>query len=296
MLALSEKFGFELTILWINNEALNTSFDRLFMPFHRENVTVVDLPSGFPEDFGFTGSGKRSNSMVKNLVNKTKRFKLNKSANQLLKRLQKIDASRIIDDWGYFRKIYASFDADDAMDIHQMDLNFLEKTQPVIEDFIMGNAEDKFISTCYRIHPLADNYQDFKPVSGILDTVATKVGNVKDSYGLHVRTTDHKAALKFSPLTKFISLIEATLDENQQAEFFLSTDSASVKSELTGRFGSKILFNDVSSYDRNHPDAAIDALIDLFCLARTKRIYGSHHSSFSQTAADIGNIEKITVK
>ena len=36
-----------------------------------------------------------------------------------------------------------------------------------------------------------------------------------------------------------------------------------------------------------------DALIDLWCLAASRKIIGSYWSSFTDTAADMGGIEKV---
>lgn len=80
------------------------------------------------------------------------------------------------------------------------------------------------------------------------------------------------------------------------SNFFLCTDDAKTKNELLEIFQERVVVNEIENYDRSKATAIKDAAVDLYCLAATKKIFGSHHSSFSQTAADIGKIEEVTVK
>ena len=47
--------------------------------------------------------------------------------------------------------------------------------------------------------------------------------------------------------------------------------------------------------NRDTPNGIRDAVVDLYCLSKTKYIYGSYWSSFSDIAARIGEIRLITL-
>ena len=78
--------------------------------------------------------------------------------------------------------------------------------------------------------------------------------------------------------------------ENFDAMFFLSTDSVHDKKRIIDRFGNKIITSE-PILERTSPQGIVDAVIDLFCLSKTKGIIGSYKSTFSQVAAEIGRIE-----
>jgi len=72
--------------------------------------------------------------------------------------------------------------------------------------------------------------------------------------------------------------------------FFLATDSPEEEQDMKKLFGDRII-TFAKKLDRNNPEAIQDALVDLLCLSKTRKIIGSFYSSFSDIAADIGYIE-----
>ena len=176
-----------------------------------------------------------------------------------------------------------------------MDLRFCKQ----LENETRGMFEkttDVYINSCYRLTDIEDSYAKFKPEKDIEKTIKKTTKKFTTTYGLHIRQSDHETSKKISTVDKFVKLIDQILEDEKETTFFLSTDNPLVKSKLIKNYGDKIIFNEISSYDRNSPKAIKDALLDLFCLASTRTVYGSHHSSFSQVAAEIGKIPEITVK
>ena len=114
--------------------------------------------------------------------------------------------------------------------------------------------------------------------------------------GLHIRRTDHSTSIEYSTLDIFTKIIQEELLKDGNANFFVCSDTHETLKDLKLKFGDKILSNEIESYDRNNKNAISDALIDLYCLAATRKIYGSYFSSFSQVAADIGSVQEISVK
>jgi hypothetical protein len=112
--------------------------------------------------------------------------------------------------------------------------------------------------------------------------------------GVHIRRGDHGRAIRQSPEEAFRRAIEKKIEENPDVTFFLATDSAETKQRLQDEFGSYILTNDVP-LTRENASGLQGAVIDLYCLARTQKIFGSCVSTFSSTAAKIGDIPLVRI-
>lgn len=112
--------------------------------------------------------------------------------------------------------------------------------------------------------------------------------------GVHVRRTDNQASIQQSPLELFFETIDKELEANAELSVFLATDSEAVKADMRKRYGKRILTAEAAA-DRNSVSGIQDGILDLYTLAGTRRIYGSFRSSFSELAAELGNIPLTTV-
>ncbi|MBR2379941.1 MAG: hypothetical protein IKA86_02955 [Paraprevotella sp.] len=110
--------------------------------------------------------------------------------------------------------------------------------------------------------------------------------------GVHIRGTDHTTAKTQSPLTKFIELMDAEIDKDDTVTFFLATDELTVKQTMIERYGPRILTNHVQ-LNRDSLEGMIGGVVDLFALSQTSKIIGSYGSSYSEVAAELGNIELV---
>ena len=128
----------------------------------------------------------------------------------------------------------------------------------------------------------------------------------ENTIGLHIRTGDNQESINFSPLNKFINIIE----ENQDRSIYLSTDKLNIENKLLETYSNIIVhkkfdYNDdgcVVNGDRyninkpiNDPGPTQDALVDMLMLSRTSKIYGSYWSSFSEWAAKFNDTPLIIV-
>jgi len=118
-----------------------------------------------------------------------------------------------------------------------------------------------------------------------------------NTVGVHIRRTDHLTVAAYSPQDFFIRAMQREIDADSHVQFFLATDSPHVESEFLSRFGERILCRP-RQFTRQTPEGVCDALVDLLCLSRTRKIIGSRLSSFSETAAQINDIplESIQIK
>jgi hypothetical protein len=142
-----------------------------------------------------------------------------------------------------------------------------------------------------------EDFSVFKPKQIIENNINKVLGNFenKPTVGLHIRRTDHQESIKESPIALFEEAIRDELKHTPTAKFFLATDDNNVKVTLRKKFKDNIITNDFL-LSRKESDGVANAVIDLFMLSKTNKIYGSFGSSFSETAKHIGKNELIRLK
>lgn len=113
--------------------------------------------------------------------------------------------------------------------------------------------------------------------------------------GIHIRQTDNFISIDNSPVELFVDKIKEEIKRNINVTFFLATDNPILEDKLIKLFGSKIMVYK-KELNRNSQQGITDAVVDMFCLSKTKYIYGSYWSSFSDIASVIGGIDKIILK
>jgi hypothetical protein len=168
----------------------------------------------------------------------------------------------------------------------------------------VNKAEKVFICSCQEINYFnLDDYHFFKPQPYIQKKIDQITANFKQEViGIHIRSTDNTESIKNSPFELFIKKIEEELKSNPFVSFFLATDNENYQNLVLEKFGrDKIIFQ-AKEFRRDATDGIIDAVVDLYCLSKTSKIYGSYFSSFSTVAGRIGQIpvqvltEKIRAK
>ena len=109
---------------------------------------------------------------------------------------------------------------------------------------------------------------------------------------MHIRRTDNTLAIKASPTSYFERVIE-NLDED--TKIYMATDDLQEKNRFVQRYGDRIITRS-NCLERNSVKGIQDAVVEMYILSATNRIYGSKNSSFGEIAAKIGNIEFIESK
>jgi hypothetical protein len=150
---------------------------------------------------------------------------------------------------------------------------------------------DRYATAVQRLTPVAAIRDD-------LDRVTAPFA--PPTVGVHIRRGD-RLALKDTALETlrsseraFVRAMDGVLAANPNAMFFLATDTADVEDRFKARYGAMLLTNPskrfVSSVLDQPKDNQRDAVIDLFALARTSRILGSHNTSFTDMAATLSGV------
>jgi hypothetical protein len=145
------------------------------------------------------------------------------------------------------------------------------------------------------------NGREWRPVPSI----RTKIKELTEAFGphtvgVHIRRGDHLGGSRRSGWSRssdaaFFARMDAELAAEPSTNFFLATDSAATEERFREQYREAVIVNPdkrfVPSVIRQPKDNQRDAVIDMFALARTRKILGSNYSSFSVMAADIGGIE-----
>ena len=149
--------------------------------------------------------------------------------------------------------------------------------------------QTRWIWTCYAFYP-NDDFSWLQPRKELCERIKSGAANFGDNcIGLHIRRSDNKNSTQYSPLSLFTTRIEDEIAKDEAVRFFVSSDDESVKAELRQRYGSRILLCEQVGA-RYTIKGEQDAVVDLFLLAHTNKLYGSFWSSFSEVAAQIGKI------
>lgn len=159
---------------------------------------------------------------------------------------------------------------------------------------IEGNKINIFCGSYCNWYRVKNPYADYK----IKENIARKVRQYCDlcgehGVGVHIRRTDNELSIKKSPTELFIKLMQKEIHEYPDTKFFIASDDEREKEKLREIFGEEqIVTNDVVSL-RNTKKGMVYAAVDLYILAGMSKIIGSSNSSFSEAAANIGNIPLI---
>ena len=135
-----------------------------------------------------------------------------------------------------------------------------------------------------------DRFALFEPHPLLKQEIETRRARFGDhTIGVHIRRTDNAISIAQSPTRLFVDRMQQEIDRNADTTFYLATDSEEDKALITARFGDRV-FCSPHRADRNSLEGMREALIELYLLSHTRQVLGSVHSSYSETAAQIGHI------
>lgn len=147
------------------------------------------------------------------------------------------------------------------------------------------------IWTCEEFGNNLNYFNYFRPKQSLLEEINRRSAEFPEViYGIHIRQTDQIVSIRKSPVSLFIHKMEEVLKLEPEAHFYVSTDEPKVQEQLIQQFGSKILLLENKSFTRNSLQGMEAAVLDMFLLSKTRKIYGSFWSSFNEVAARLGQI------
>lgn len=256
-LSLSKDLSSNLHIHWVQNHYLNASFFELFKPLNVSQVT-------------FTETNKKLLLFSDRELYKPKQ----RLYNFVLKRYQGL----------YFDKV-----------LHGNDVKKLAQDQYDFRNFeryesILITSWTRFVSKKIDV----SHFQPIEPIQSSINKLTSAFN--QHTIGIHIRRSDHELAIRKSPTSLFIEIMNRAIEKNTDTNFFLASDSEEEKKTLQRTFGDRIILHTVEAGDRNSKTGMQAAVVDLFCLSKTSKIFGSFYSTFSLVASEIGNIpfEEVT--
>lgn len=159
--------------------------------------------------------------------------------------------------------------------------------------FVSSLRSRVYIATEEHFYPCHD-YSAFVPADEVSARIDAKKQELGDhSVGVHIRRTDNLPAIDKSSTDNFILSMKKELEADPEAMFYLATDDLSEEEKLREVFPGKIISNRERDLSRNSVAGIQDAMLDLYCLASTRKIIGSYFSSFTDIAADMRQIPKV---
>jgi hypothetical protein len=154
------------------------------------------------------------------------------------------------------------------------------------------------INTHHEFIEVEDKMYDeiFEPIDKIerkVNSIAEKIDN--KTIGIHIRRTDHMRAKQRSPLDAFKKTMRREIKVNSNVKFYLASDEEGVKNRIKNEFSEgRVLTSDLS-LNRKSKKGIQGAVVDLYCLSKTKKIYGSQVSTFGSVSSKIGGVSLIRV-
>ena len=136
-------------------------------------------------------------------------------------------------------------------------------------------------------------YNMFRPIDSLQAQIDAVVGTFPTSViGMQIRRKDHVTAIKFSPTRCFEEVIER---QDKDTKIYLASDDENEKNYFLQKYGSRIITHS-GILERGSVKGIQDAVMEMYILSSTQKIYGSKNSSFGQIAAKLGNISFIEVE
>lgn len=159
--------------------------------------------------------------------------------------------------------------------------------------YVQALKGNTYIFTWEWFYP-SEDYHLFRPTKVLQERIDEMTANFGPScVGVHIRRTDNQPAIGKSSTDAFLKSMERELLSDPDTCFYLATDDMSEEAVLRQAFPGRILSNQNRCLARDSVEGMHDALLDLYCLANTRKIIGSYFSSFTDIAADMHKIPKI---
>lgn len=128
------------------------------------------------------------------------------------------------------------------------------------------------------------------------DSMSKRLSNEIKSFknnviGVHIRRTDNKDSIERSPLELFIARMQEEIVKDPEVQFYVASDDPLVKEQLLHMFGAQRIIIPAGVIGRDSEEGIRQAVIEMYALSTTKRIFGSYYSSFSEVASDLSHIQ-----
>ena len=180
--------------------------------------------------------------------------------------------------------------------LYEKEMYTLKLNVPFFTD--LAKKGGLYIASYHAVVPYSNEQLQalFRPVPEIRQMIEKRQQGMSDyRIGVHVRRTDNVDSIQYSPDELFYQALEQELSVHPELSIYLATDSEEVKRNFRQRYGEKVFYSQVEA-DRNSIAGIQEAIVEMFVLAGTQKIYGSYGSSYSDLAAQFGSTQLIKLK
>jgi hypothetical protein len=147
-----------------------------------------------------------------------------------------------------------------------------------------------YVTHCSKFYGKENPFDLLATVNPVQEMISKRLELLSPyTIGIHIRRTDLLESIMKSPLSAFVEKMKQEIEKTPQVNFYVASDSKDEKLKLKSIFGERIITME-KRVKRNTKEGIRDALIELFALANTRKLYGSFHSTYSMLAAEIGQI------
>lgn len=162
---------------------------------------------------------------------------------------------------------------------------------------IVGTCRRAYVASGFQLSPYGRaELELLKPLPRLqarIDSLTARFAEY--TVGVHIRRTDNARSIAGSPVAAFRRAMEAEMARHSGVVFFLATDDGALKQGLLKDYPGRIIAQ-VTDARRDNLQGMEEAVVDLWCLAATKKLLASYWSSFSDTAAELGGIPMEVVR
>ncbi|MEO0455788.1 MAG: hypothetical protein AAF152_04290 [Cyanobacteria bacterium P01_A01_bin.114] len=258
-LMMSQSSAQKLRVIWINNANLGCAFDKLFKPIPSIDLVEPKIASLYVEPSEIIVSNKLKKGLLTHL-------------SKLYKR-------------AYFDRVI--YPADMASIVRSSAEN---NRLAAIGTFHRG-----LIITDQPFYK-SNSYQNFQPIDSLAQEIAARTAEFNNhTIGIHIRRGDNQASIRNSPTSIFFEAISNEISRRPEAKFYVASDDLSVKQNLCEQFGKRIITS-LEKTSRNTESGIQAAVVDLYALSKTQKIYGSYWSSYSIAAATLAGAELVILR
>ena len=148
-----------------------------------------------------------------------------------------------------------------------------------------------FIRTGHEFSEVPGDLKIFKlskKVQALLEE-ATKDFSA-NTIGVHIRRTDSTESIAKSPSELFYEIMDREIAADPEVKFYIASDNDEEKRLMRERYGDRTIMS-FKEARRDTLEGMLDATVEMYTLAGTRRIIGSFWSSYSEMASRIGGIE-----
>lgn len=242
----------ELQVIWQPDDGLNAEFRDIFQ--ENENFSLIKPNILYSL---FVSRSKLLNSKIAIIRYSVKTY------NELIKKILQLDVLLLNDE-----------------------VTNLQYVKEICE-----NKHRILIMTGYQCLEYPEGVRTFVPADHI-NLIINKIvaGFKKNMIGMHIRRTDHVVSMNKSPIYLFENKILEYIESKRDIGVFLATDDPEVETYFKDKYP-EIIFTYEKTFGRDTKEGMLDAVVDLYLLSKTEKIYGSYWSSYSGIASLLGDIK-----